>query len=376
MILIGNSLEKLKEIESESIDCCVTSPPYWGLRDYGLPGSLWGGDNACNHEWDKVVLRQGSGRNDTSDSTWHRPSRDANPKDIESAFCKKCNGWFGCLGLEPTPFMFVENLNMIFQEVKRVLKPEGTCWMNLGDTYIGGGRGAGGNGIDAERHEKGTVWGKPNKPVGNLKQKDLIGIPWRCALRMQDDGWYIRSDIIWYKHNPMPESVTDRPSKTHEYIFLLTKSSKYYYDAKAIAEPQKDISLKRYYANNHMENRKDKENSQYAISSERQDDYFASEREKIEKGEILTRNKRSVWEINTASVREAHFATYPEELPATCIKAGCPEGGTVLDPFFGSGTTGKVAENLGRKWIGIEMNPEYAEIAKKRTSQLSLLVDR
>ena len=125
-----------------------------------------------------------------------------------------------------------------------------------------------------------------------------------------------------------------------------------------------------------MENRKDKENSQYAISSERQDDYFASERDKINNGEKMTRNKRSVWEINTASVREAHFATYPEELPATCIKAGCPENGTVLDPFFGSGTTGKVAESLGRKWIGIEMNPDYAEIAKKRTSQLSLLVDR
>ena len=342
MIVEGNALDVLKDFENDSIDCCVTSPPYWGLRDYGLPGSLWGGNPICRHIWKSILLKQGSGGNDSSGSTWHRPSRDANPKDIRSAICKVCKGWFGCLGLEPNHKMFVENLTEIFEEVRRVLKPEGTCWMNLGDTYIGGGRGSGGGSLDTDRFDKGTVWGPNNISSVGLKPKDLVGIPWRCALSMQDAGWYLRSDIIWYKHNPMPESVTDRPTKSHEYVFLLTKSKKYHYNAKAIAEPLKEVPL----------------------------------RENMLNGEDMLRNKRSVWEINTASVKEAHFATYPEELPALCIKAGCPENGTVLDPFFGSGTTGRVAESLGRKWIGIEMNPEYAKIARDRTSQLSLLVDR
>ena len=341
MIKLGNSLEILKSLKSNSIDCCVTSPPYWGLRDYGLPKSLWGGEPDCNHVWESTVLKRDSGKNSGLDEKWHRCSRASIPEDNESKLCIKCGGWWGCLGLEPTHLMFIENLNLIFEEVRRVLKKDGTCWVNLGDTYVGGGRGGKngdqtGNSLDRIRTNNGLKWGKPTGKVEGLKPKDLVGIPWRFALRCQDSGWYLRSDIIWYKGNPMPESVSDRPSKSHEYIFLLTKSKKYYYNAKAIEEPTLDIS-------NNSES---------------------------------YRNKRSVWKINIKPVKEAHFATYPEEIPEICIKAGCKEGGTVLDPFFGSGTTGRVAERLGKKWIGIEMNPEYAKIAKQRTSQINIFAPK
>ena len=341
MIHQGNSLTILKSLKSESIDCCVTSPPYWGLRDYGLPKSLWGGDPNCNHEWESKVLKRDSGKNTGLDVKWHRPSRASIPEDNKSKLCIKCGGWWGCLGLEPTHLMFVENLNLIFEEIKRVLKPDGTCWVNLGDTYVGGGRGGKngdqtGNSLDRTRANNGLKWGKPTGKVEGLKPKDLVGIPWRFALKCQDSGWYLRSDIIWHKGNPMPESVSDRPSKSHEYIFLLTKSKKYFYDSKAVEVPTIEKS----------------------------------------EGKVVYKNRRSIWKINIKPVKEAHFATYPEEIPELCIKAGCKEGGTVLDPFFGSGTTGRVAERLGKKWIGIEMNPEYVKIAKQRTSQIDIFAPK
>ena len=386
MILEGNSLQVLKTLRDNSIDCCVTSPPYWGLRDYGLPKTIWGGTESCCHSWEDRLLKRDSGKNTGDDTDWHRPSRENIPEDSKSRSCSKCDAWYGCLGLEPTHLMFIENLNLIFEEVRRVLAPDGTCWVNLGDTYVGGGRGGKsgtdtGNSLDRNRSDAGTKWGQPTGKVDGLKPKDLVGIPWRFALRLQDAGWYLRSDIIWYKGNPMPESVTDRPSKTHEYIFLLTKSKKYYYNAKEIAEPMKEVSIQRSYSKNHMESRKDIDadgNSKdiYAISSKSQDSHFEKMREAISNGEVMLRNKRTVWKINTQSVKDAHFATYPEKIPELCIKAGCKEGGKVLDPFFGSGTTGRVAERLGRKWIGIEMNPEYVKIARKRTSQLNIFAQQ
>ena len=341
MILEGNSLEVLKTLNDDSIDCCVTSPPYWGLRDYGLPKSIWGENKSCIHKWENQILKRDSGKNTGDDTDWHRPSRENIPEDSESQLCSRCGAWYGCLGLEPTHLMFIENLNQIFDEVRRVLAPDGTCWVNLGDTYVGGGRGGKtgtetGNSLDRSRSDNGTKWGPPTGKVEGLKPKDLTGVPWRFALRSQDAGWYLRSDIIWYKGNPMPESVTDRPSKTHEYIFLLTKSKKYYYNAKAIEEPTLETP----------------------------------------NGKESFKNRRSVWKINIKPVKEAHFATYPEKIPELCIKAGCKEGGTVLDPFFGSGTTGRVAERLGRKWIGIEMNPEYVKIAKSRTSQINIFAPK
>ena len=255
----------------------------------------------------------------------------------------------------------------VFREVKRVLRDDGTCWLNLGDSYASSTSTTGGYsdkstliGYTGE-HTKGREMNKAENPIkkelGNLKPKDLVGIPWRVAFALQADGWYLRQDIVWHKPNPMPESVTDRCTKSHEYIFLLTKSAKYYYDNDAIREPHKEESLNRVKGkwNGHRE-----KGSSY------------SEMDIKKMCHENGRNKRDVWTINTQSYKEAHFAVFPPKIPELCIKAGSKEGDTVLDPFFGSGTTGWVAQRLGRKWIGIELNAEYIKIAEKRFIQHEL----
>jgi DNA modification methylase len=267
-ILQGNCLETLSSLEEKSVNTCVTSPPYWGLRDYG------NGDQ---------------------------------------------------LGQEETPEKFVESLVNVFREVRRVLRDDGTVWLNLGDSYCGTGHK--GDTKDMYFSQGSARNGQSfalNNKIEGLKSKDLIGIPWRVAFALQADGWYLRQDIIWHKPNPMPEPVKDRCTKSHEYIFLLSKSPKYYYDYEAVKVKASDAA-----------------------------DYDTS-------------NKRSVWSIPVASYSGAHFATYPPELIKPCILAGCPEGGTVLDPFGGSGTTAQVASNLNRNAILCELNPEYVEIAKGR----------
>lgn len=292
-ILNGDALEKLKEIPDESIQCCVTSPPYWGLRDYG-------------HE--------------------------------------------GQIGMEDTPQAFVHNLVSVFQEVKRVLKKDGTIWLNLGDSYSSMR-----DSKSSPDSLRGKSTGTETKFSGNrnpeslrsagLKHKDLVGIPWRVAFALQAEGWYLRQDIIWSKPNPMPESVTDRCTKSHEYIFLLTKSEKYFYDNEAIKEPAAYAGCNRGISKN--------------IGLNGVSDFG---------GDIQynDRNKRSVWTINTKPFSDAHFATFPEEIPRLCILAGSRCGDMILDPFAGSGTTGKVAIELGRKATLIELNPEYVKIIEKR----------
>ena len=274
MIIIGNSLEKLKELECSSVQCIVTSPPYWGLRDY----------------------------------------------DNEEQ-----------LGQEKTPEEFVSNLADIFEEGKRVLKDDGTAWINIGDTYFGakGGAWVGDNSITTEE-TGGEYRIKKKAPPKHiyLKTKDLIGVPWKFAIEMQKRGWYLRQDIIWHKPVPMPESVNDRLQKSHEHIFLFSKKKNYYFDAMAIAKPSVD-------------------------------------------GDRLVR-LQDVWTIPTSNYQGAHFAVFPSKLPELCIKAGTKEGDIVLDPFMGSGTTAYVAQKLSRKWIGIELNPEYVKIIKERTAQQSL----
>ena len=291
-VIQGDVREVLKTLDNESVQCVVTSPPYWGLRDYGVDDQL---------------------------------------------------------GLEATPEEFVENMVDVFREVKRVLRNDGTLWLNLGDTYCGTGHK--GEHTDP-KHKEGRNGQKIalNNKVAGLKSKDLIGIPWRVALALQADGWYLRSDIIWNKPNPMPESCKDRPTKAHEYIFLLTKSAKYYYDAEAIKENGE------YPAGTKAAKGSAKRYSTDLVNS-RPPEY------KVYDG---LRNKRSVWKITTKPYKEAHFATFPEELPETCIKAGTQKGDVVLDIFAGSGTTLRVASKLGRKGIGIELNPEYIKILKKR----------
>lgn len=340
-ILIGDCREKLRELPDQSVNCCVTSPPYFGLRDYGVDGQM---------------------------------------------------------GLEPTPDEFVAGMVEVFREVRRVLRDDGTLWLNIGDSYAGSGRGIGdtkttnkGQTASRDMHDArvdagaiGRAWVKP--PEG-FKQKDLIGIPWMLAFALRADGWYLRQDIIWSKPNPMPESVRDRCTKAHEYLFLLSKGPTYYFDQDAVAEPLAPASIARLsqptIADQAGSDRvpgktngpmkavskyrdadgtiRDEFRTKDGISGE--DNLQATLARSVAKG---TRNKRSVWEIATQPFKEAHFATYPPDLIEPCILAGCPIGGTVLDPFFGAGTTGLVADRLQRDCIGIELNPEYAAIAERR----------
>ena len=285
-------METLKTLESESINTCVTSPPYWGLRDY--------------------------------------------------------NGEKEQLGLEATPQEFVDNLVAVFREVKRVLRKDGTLWLNLGDSY-NAARNGGHAGGSKQNHKKYLQRSGAN--VVGLKPKDLIGIPWRVAFALQQDGWYLRQDIIWHKPNPMPESVKDRCTKAHEYIFLLSKSPKYYYDNEAIKEDAKFPGGP---------------TAAHAIRKGADDPKMQTRGGLHKIGANPKRNKRSVWTITTKPYKEAHFATFPKDLIEPCVLAGCPEGGTVLDPFGGSGTTAQVANDSQRDSIMCELSAEYIEIAKKR----------
>jgi len=297
MVLHGDVLDMLKTLDSESVHCCVTSPPYWNLRNYNVDGQI---------------------------------------------------------GLEDTLDEYIEKIVSVFREVKRVLRNDGTLWLNLGDSYNGVGRKDYQTSSSPKQISSKGAETHPGTNVAYLKPKDLIGVPWLVAFALREDGWYLRSDIIWAKPNPMPESVTDRPTKSHEYMFLLTKSAKYYFDQEAIKEP-----VVREWDERNGGNLKVGGRRRVADAAEYR---HGGGYPKCDGN----RNIRTVWTIPTQPTPEAHFATFPEALIVPCIKAGCPEGGTVLDPFFGSGTTGIVAKKLQRKWIGIELNAEYIKIAEKR----------
>jgi len=321
----GSVLDRIKDVESNSVQCVVTSPPYWGLRDYGTAEWI-GGDSNCSH-W-----RESHQSSKTSTGQKKSVKSGGIADSIYKSKCKRCGAIRkdSQLGLEETPEKYVENMVKVFRGVKKALKDDGTLWLNLGDSYASN-QSKGDRVSKYSKKQKtniGKLGGSQKVPKG-FKSKDLIGIPWRVAIALQQDGWYLRQDIIWHKPNPMPESVQDRCTKAHEYIFLLSKSSKYYYNADAI-------------------------------------------KDKPHHGQEVGANKRSVWSINVKPYKDAHFAVFPEKLPELCIKAGSREGDIVLDPFFGSGTTGWVAQRLKRKWLGIELNPEYIEIANKRFNQYEL----
>ena len=342
MLYVGDALQVLRGLGAATVDCCVTSPPYWGLRDYGAEGQL---------------------------------------------------------GLEPTPDEYVDAMVAVFREVRRVLRPEGTCWLNLGDSYSSNPKGPGGDDSSTLTTSGTRVQRERHLTAGRatgVKIKDLVGIPWRVAFALQADGWYLRCDIIWAKPNPMPESVTDRPTRAHEYVFLLTRSPRYFYDAAAIAEPAEwarwgaqTVKKKMPGAGSWLRDKTKSELDAIARPRHRKQDQLGEIRESLRGGDTASgfndrwgngdnpkeRNKRSVWEIATRAYPDAHFAVFPEDLVEPCILAGCPEGGTVIDPFMGSGTTALVARRLGRRSIGIELNPEYAKLAAKRLSQLSLLAE-
>lgn len=325
----GDALEVLHNMPAESIHCCVTSPPYWGLRDYGVDGQL---------------------------------------------------------GLESSPDAYVARMVEVFEEVRRVLKKTGTCWVNMGDCYAtgagnafipGGGYQANRTKLDDRRaHGKHAPSAisypkcQPNRlKIEGLKRKDLIGMPWRFAFAMQTAGWYLRQDIIWAKPNPMPESVKDRCTRAHEYLFMFTKSHRYHYDFDAIKETAshpKDNQQEDH--DRAFSRRKDTEPTGKQRGHSRRHAGFNDRWDAMSTAEQCsgTRNKRSVWTVATSPYKEAHFATYPPKLIEPCILAGCRPNGIVLDPFCGSGTTGMVALRHGRRFIGIELNPEYVEMAKRR----------
>jgi DNA modification methylase len=360
-ILTGDCRDILPTLEAESVQCCITSPPYWGLRDYGT--AEWeGGDVDCDH----TTTRRNHG--DEKQSTSNGTSRDSLAGLTE---CRNCGARRidSQLGLEATPEEYIANMVAVFREVKRVLRDDGTLWLNMGDSYASSPPGNktvgvsdkstlhGINGLsDAYRQTlSSSVQQKRNTVVGRLKPKDLCMMPARLAMALQADGWYLRSEIVWHKPNPMPESVTDRPTKAHEMIYLLAKQERYFYDAEAIREPatpQQRTGDNEYQCPSDII---------LAATGKR----HGPTRLNGPSGDF--RNKRSVWTIATQPYAEAHFATFPEEIPKLCILAGSRVGDTVLDPFAGSGTVGKVALELGRKAILIELNPDYIELAEDRT---------
>jgi len=309
-IIQGDCRDTLPTLPDNSVDCCVTSPPYWGLRDYGVDGQL---------------------------------------------------------GLEKTPQEYVQGMVDVFTQVYRVLKPEGTLWLNLGDSYASGGRGINEHLVQKMGNKQASAQALGAKrPAPGLKDKDLVGIPWRVAFALQEYGWYLRQDIIWHKPNPMPESVRDRCTKAHEYIFLLSKSRKYYFDQEAIKEESIDPIGKHRGGSLIKAARGEKGDSKVAWHN-----HGGSEESLYSDGKA---NKRSVWSVATRPYKDAHFATFPPELITPCILAGCPKDGIVLDPFMGSGTTAEVAYKLGRNYIGCELNPAYIELGRAEAAKQNLTV--
>ena len=366
-ILVGDALTVMRSMPANHFHCVVTSPPYFGLRDYGT--AQWQGGNAeCGHQKGTLVSQRSSLRNDGRE---HVGPYDGEKTVTAGMPYRDLCGICGAtridsqIGLEATPEAYVAELVAVFSEVRRVLRDDGTVWLNLGDSYASDTKGGNNNGEgkstitsgarphvrEAYNNGKGRTARKINH---GLKPKDLIGIPWRVAFALQADGWYLRQDIIWSKPNPMPESVTDRCTKAHEYLFLLAKSARYHFDAEAIAEPA-----------NYPDNPRNTNGGKYANAS-MDDPKMRIYGNASRIGASETRNKRSVWKVATQPFSEAHFATFPPALIEPCIKAGCPKDGTVLDPFGGAGTTGLVADRLGRNCTLIELNPKYAAMAAAR----------
>lgn len=352
-------MQIMSKLVPESFHTCVTSPPYWGLRDYGIPPTKW-------------------------------PEVTYTPMPGLPAITVPA--WTGCLGLEPTPEMFVAHTVAVFREVWRLLRPDGTLWINYGDTYAKAGISGLGDPTIGERNLGGMKPLAKRIPPG-LKPKDLVGIPWRVAFALQADGWFLRMDNVWNKPNCMPESVQDRPTKAHEYVFLLTKSERYYYDAEAIKEPLSSSSVVRLSQDLEGQNGSERGNGgiktmkavagskgafgppQARRRSGNKERKYGEDRTRPGSHlgasipwEGVLRNKRSVWTVPTAIFTEAHFATFPEKLIEPCILAGSPVGGRVLDPFGGSGTTLKVAHENNRECTIIEIGPQYVEIAERRTA--------
>jgi DNA modification methylase len=435
---LGDVRSVLASMPDDSIDCCVTSPPYWGLRDYGLASQVWGGADDCRHDWGE--LERGKRKDILPADQTRLVSRTSSTGRQDGAatnggrFCRRCGAWLGSLGLEPTVDLFLAHMTEVFAEVRRVLKPSGTLWLNLGDCYNAGTSAA--RQPSKGRHgywEAGGSMGDLRVQVPGLKVKDLVGMPWRVAFALQADGWYLRADVIWAKPNPLPESVADRPTRSHEYLFLLTKSPRYFYDREAVKEPcvsgPSDVRKMTEGLPRIGGKHKDLQDPFSKVSAATNIGRLRSV------GDPGGRNRRSVWTIATQAYRGAHFATFPERLVEPCIQAGSSASGccascglpfvrvvgvaydnpggrttngprsvqrrretagfalrllrrtetmgwrpqcgcgttsvpaVVLDPFAGSGTTLSVARRLGRRAVGIELNPDYIDLIRARLAK-------
>ncbi len=367
-ILLGDSRTTLSQIPDNSIDCCITSPPYYGLRDYGT-GKWVGGDPNCPH-------RRLSKCSDKTITGHAQEELKGNVGDaIYKTVCPLCGAIRedNQIGLEETPQDYVRELTSVFKEVYRVLKPTGTLWLNIGDSYNGSGRGRGADGevhFSALSAKQGTNKGSAQgvitkKVIDSCKPKDLIGIPWMLAFALRDSGWYLRQDIIWHKPNPMPEPIKDRCVKSHEYIFLLSKEPRYFFDYEAIQENAVTDEDRPHGIVREREYEYDSKRNNHPEA------YLASKPKANGSGLIPDemRNKRDVWSVTPDSFKGAHFATFPPKLIEPMVLAGCPQGGVVLDPFTGSGTTGVVALLNGRNFIGCELNEEYHAMATKRIQE-------
>jgi len=372
-ILKGNCLDVLKDMDDESVQCCITSPPYYALRNYGTRPVIWDGVLNCNHEWITTCRPQTKLGNEGYTDPKHKTLADITKRSPEGQFCTKCGAWSGSLGAEPTPELYIQHLTQIFHEVKRVLKKDGTLWLNIGDSYAGSGKA----GNNKEYQKKHKEFGKISKheerfglsgivPEG-LKPKDLIGIPWMLAFALRADGWYLRCDIIWHKPNCMPESVKDRPTRSHEYIFLMSKSRKYYYDTDAIREPCICIEKKPRPSGMERNAKKYRDKVKYGGGGSGFKGHSGIYKAD---GSLLNhpkgKNKRSIWTVNTKPFKGAHFAVFPPELIKPCILAGSREQDIVIDPFGGSGTTAIESSKLNRKSIIIELKDDYIDITNKR----------
>lgn len=418
---LGDCREVMRDLIAAGVKVhtCVTSPPYFGLRDYQT-GTWQGGDPNCDHSKGLLASKSSTLKNDGRPN----PGRNNYEESVLVPYrdtCGKCGAARidRQIGLESSMDEYIATMVEVFRLVRELLRDDGTCWINIGDSFVGSNKGVMGDGSlvggPKQRTNTGTMTGAIPKAarIEGLAPKNLMGIPWRLALALQADGWILRQEIIWHKLNPMPESVRDRFTKAHETIFLLSKSPRYYFDQNAIKEPctQEEMANgfrggayvnhatlvngeggKRQARGNyrtptgwdtstgeggHGAFHKDGRGQSKVRGHERPHQGFNDRWDHMSRAEQTSgmRSKRSVWSVATQPFGEAHFATYPKELIKPCILAGAPPGGIVFDPFLGSGTTAEVAQDLGRRWIGVELNPDYLKLQARRTAQAGLILE-